>query len=60
MGRCGHGFIIRSVRSRISAKRAYIKDCPEMMCAGFPPGWQAPHELFANELALSRKKIKGH
>jgi len=31
------GFIIRPVRSRISAKRAYIKGCPEMTCAGAPP-----------------------
>jgi hypothetical protein len=56
MRRCDHGFIIRSDRSRISAKRAYIKDCPEMMCAGFLPRWQAPHEPCANVLAPPRKR----
>src|SRR6202048_2638861 len=35
----GAGFMFRgALRSRISVKRAYIKDCPEMTCAGAPLG----------------------
>ena len=59
MGRCGHGFIIRSVRSRISAKRAYIKDCPEMMCAGFPPRLAGPARTVRECTRALTKNDKG-
>jgi len=36
------GFIINAGKSRISVKRAYIKDCHEMMSAGAPPALVVP------------------
>src|ERR1700724_4044484 len=51
------GFIFKPGRSRISVKRAYIKGCPEMTCAGAPPLSAGPCDPFAkNELAFSLKR----